>query len=178
MMCAALIKFGHDLDEKSYKKLSRGIVSSISDEQKHLRMYVNRLKELGESIDKYPLNDFFWKQFDGLSCFDDFFSLMSLTFEAANLDFCLFYEKIFTDAGDFRSASIMREVFHDEIKHVKLGVYWLNKWRKNDSLWNYYISHLPENISPERSKGIEFSPSKNSNRLGSRFLKLSRCIQK
>ena len=157
MMCAALIKFGSMVSEDDFSKISRGIVSSIKDEQKHLKMYLDRLQELGSEIKNHDLNDFFWKQFKNIKNFDGFFSLMSLTFEAANLDFCLFYEKVFNDIGDFKSAKIMRDVFHDELNHVRLGTYWLNKWREDDSLWSYYLNHLPENISPERSKGIKFS---------------------
>jgi uncharacterized ferritin-like protein (DUF455 family) len=157
MMCAALIKFGGLVSEDDFSKISRGIVSSIKDEQKHLKMYLDRLQELGSEIKNHDLNDFFWKQFENIKNFDGFFSLMSLTFEAANLDFCLFYEKVFNDVGDFKSSEIMRDVFYDEVNHVRLGAYWLNKWRENDSLWNYYLNHLPAKISPERSKGIEFS---------------------
>lgn len=172
MMCAALIKFGGSINDDEFYKLSRGVVSSIKDEQRHLSLYLNRLHDFGKSISDYPLNDFFWKQFESIESFDDFFSLMSLTFEAANLDFCLFYEKIFYEFGDEQTAQIMRNVFIDEISHVKLGVYWLNRWRKDDALWDYYVSHLPQNISPERSKGIEFSlSSRTMSGLDQEFLK-------
>lgn len=156
MMCAAIIKFGKTIEAKEFEKVSRGIWSSIKDEQKHLKMYLKRLEEFGFKLSDFSLNDFFWKQFENLTSFDDFFSLMALTFEAANLDFCIFYEKVFKAVGDVQTALIMNEIYKDEISHVKLGVYWLNKWRDSDSLWNYYIDHLPKNISPERSKGIKF----------------------
>ena len=81
---------------------------------------------------------------------------MSLTFEAANLDFCLYYEGIFKKFNDIVSANMMREVYEDELNHVRLGVYWLNKWRDNDSLWDYYLRNLPDGVTPERSKGINF----------------------
>lgn len=157
MMCAAIIKFGSMVSAIEFSKISRGIVSSIKDEQKHLSLYIGRIEELNSSISEYSLNDFFWKQFHKLDSFDAFFSLMSLTLEAANLDFCLFYEKVFQSIGDYKTSGIMRQVYEDEISHVKLGVFWLNKWRQDKSLWEYYLSHLPDKISPERSKGIEFS---------------------
>tara|TARA_B100000886_G_C20384356_1_gene475351 strand:+ start:111 stop:953 length:843 start_codon:yes stop_codon:yes gene_type:complete len=157
MMCAALIKFGGQKEQTDFAKISRGLVSSIQDEQKHLLMYLNRLEELNSDISSYPLNDFFWKQFCNLNNFEQFFSLMSLTFEAANLDFCLFYERVFQKVGDKKSATMMYKIYLDEIKHVKLGVYWMNKWRNSDSLWEYYLRNLPAQISPDRSKGIDFS---------------------
>ena len=156
MMCAAIIKFGKHKSEHEFEKIVRGIVSSISDEQRHLLMYLNRIRDLGFSPDDYQVNDFFWKQFKKIKCFDEFFSMMSLTFEAANLDFCLYYENVFKKIDDLNSARMMKEVYLDELKHVRLGVYWLNKWREDDSLWNYYLKNLPEGVTPERSKGIGF----------------------
>ena len=143
MMCAAIIKFGNQVPEREFLKISRGIVSSIKDEQRHLKLYLNRINDFGSSIDRYPLNDFFWKQFSKMNSFDDFFALMSLTLEAANLDFCLFYEKVFRNLEDEKTAKIMREVYNDELNHVKVGIYWLNKWRDNDSLWDYYWPIYP-----------------------------------
>ena len=157
MMCAALIKFGEHVKRDEFQKISRGMISSIKDEQKHLRLYMSRIEDFGCSFGDFPVNDFFWKQFDKLESLSDFFSLMSLTLEAANLDFCLFYEQVFREIGDQQTADIMRLIYNDELKHVKLGVYWLDKWRDDDTLWDYYIKHLPENIGPERSKGIKFS---------------------
>ena len=92
------------------------------------------------SLAIYPLNDFFWRQLSDIDSFDDFFATMSSTFEAANLDFAAFYQKVFSEIGDQKTANILKIVYEDELTHVKLGSFWLNKWREKDDLWSYYLA--------------------------------------
>tara|TARA_B100000927_G_scaffold283343_1_gene270991 strand:+ start:178 stop:996 length:819 start_codon:yes stop_codon:yes gene_type:complete len=159
MMAAAIVKFNQSVDAREFKKISLGILSSISDEQKHFKLYHNRFTELGLKFGDVPLNDFFWRQFDQLKGFKDFFSIMSLTFEAANLDFAYFYGNIFRSHGDEKTANIMDIIYRDELKHVKLGAHWLEYYSAPKSLWDTYLECLPEGISPARSKGISFDSS-------------------
>ena len=72
MMAAAIIKFSSTVSPNEFRKIARGIVSSISDEQKHFRLYTNRMNEFGSQFGDFPLNDFFWKQFEKLYSFDQF----------------------------------------------------------------------------------------------------------
>jgi len=155
MMAAVLLKFPTENTET--KKLKNEILFTIKDEQKHLSLYIKRMNDFGVEFGDYPLNDFFWKQVNNMHSFSDYLAIMSLTFEAANLDFAKTYQKIFSQFDDTQSAKIMGIVFHDEIKHVHLGVEWLNKWRSSKTLWQYYIDHLPGFLTPKRSMGINFS---------------------
>lgn len=155
MMAAFLLKFPTENEQDI--KLKTGILSALRDEQKHLKMYLKRMKELGTEFGDYPLNDFFWKQMSSIDKKEKFLAIMSLTFEAANLDFCLFYRKVFNEFDDPESAKIMEVIFEDEISHVKLGLNFLNKWKQDQDLFDYYISLLPEDLSPTRSKGIDFN---------------------
>lgn len=59
MMAAAIIKFSSGVTPSEFSKIARGIVSSISDEQKHFRLYTNRMKDFGTHFGDFPLNDFF-----------------------------------------------------------------------------------------------------------------------
>ncbi len=52
----------------------------------------------------------------------------------------------------------MRQVFEDEITHVALGGRWLTEWRKDKTLWEYYLSVLPYPLTPARAKGANFLP--------------------
>ena len=158
MMAAAIIKCGNQ-KTKEFKQVAKGILHAIKEEQKHLRLYINRMNEFGVEFGDYPLNDFFWRQLSEINSFDDFFATMSLTFEAANLDFADFYQKIFSEIGDKKTANILKIVYEDELTHVKLGSFWLNKWKENKDLWSYYLDHLPEGITPARSKGIAYQES-------------------
>ncbi len=154
MMAAAILCLPtrNEMDMKA----KRGLIATIADEQKHFLLYKKRMEALGLEFGGVALNDFFWKKFSEVDQLDGFFALVSLTFEAANLDFAKFYENIFKDFEDHESEKIMNIVYEDEISHVAYGRNWLNKWRSDKSLWEYYNELLPKNITPARAKAMMF----------------------
>lgn len=152
MMAAAILKFPGESEEDL--KMKKGLLKTIADEQKHFKLYVNRMKDFGLNFGDVPLNDFFWRQMPKIDNPSQFFSVMALTFEQANLDFADFYRHIFAEYGDEKSAKIMDIVFEDEISHVAFGRTWLNTWKQSKSLWDYYLENLPDNLTPARAKGI------------------------
>lgn len=154
MMAAAILRYPVRSDDDL--KIKRGLIATIEDEQKHFSLYCNRMKDWGVSFGDYPLNNFFWRQMGKLETVAQFFSLMSLTFEAANLDFSLYYKNIFTELNDMKTAKILNIVYEDEISHVALGRKWLDSWKNDKTLWLYYLELLPDLITPSRSKGIMF----------------------
>lgn len=133
-----------------------GLIDTIQDEIKHFKLYDQRMNELGVEFGDFPLNDFFWKHMHDLKTPSEFYALMALTFEAANLDFAIHFHHLFKKIEDNKSSAIMKIVYEDEIKHVSRGAIWLNKWRGDKSLWQYYIDCLPEFVTPARSKGQTF----------------------
>lgn len=157
MMAAALLIYPDtNPDCILFKK---GLVKTIQDEQKHLKLYLSRMKDFGIELGDFPLNDFFWRSMEKCPTPSHFYSAMAMTFESANLDFAQYYEKSFLAVEDLATAKIMRIVFEDEISHVALGVHWLNQWRANKDLWSYFMNHLPGVMTPARSKGIHFDRS-------------------
>jgi len=156
MMAAAIIKFANTVSESEFKKICLGLLSAIKDEQKHFKLYVLRMKELGLKFGDVPVNDFFWRYFSQLNSFQEFFSIMSLTFESANLDFAHYYAKVFRELGDEKTANILEIIYEDELKHVRLGAFWVENLEKHKDLWRAYIDSLPVGITPARSKGISF----------------------
>lgn len=154
MMAAALLLYPDTNKEMILFK--KGLLKTIQDEQKHLKMYLARMKEFGIELGDFPLNDFFWRSMDKLKTPSHFYSAMAMTFESANLDFAQFYEESFRAVEDFKTAEIMRVVLEDEISHVALGAHWLNQWRNDKDLWSYYVEHLPGVMTPARAKGIHF----------------------
>lgn len=157
MMAGAIIKFAHSVNSVEFKKISIGILSAIKDEQKHFKLYQSRFNELGLKFGDVPVNDFFWRYFDELKSFEDFFSIMSLTFEAANLDFAYYYAGVFRSIGDDKTANILDIIYKDELKHVQLGAFWVKNLSKQETLWSAYMNSLPKGITPARSKGISFN---------------------
>ncbi len=157
MMAAALLAYPHVEGEEG-ERWKRGLVSAIRDEQKHLALYVRRLRESGADFGDFPLNDFFWRQMPGLKTAASFFATMSLTFESANLDFALYYRDAFRAVGDDATADILQVVYDDELSHVALGATWLGRWRGDRALWDYYMSCLPFPLTPARARGIGYRP--------------------
>lgn len=154
MMASAILKYPHSTPEEL--RFKKGVLASLIDEQKHFKLYQERMNELGYEFGDFPLNDFFWKQMKNLKTPAEYLAVMSLTFEAANLDFAIYYEGIFRSFDDHKTGDIMKVVYEDEISHVKLGTHFLTKWREDKSLWDYYLTLLPFPMSPARSKGIIF----------------------
>lgn len=155
MMAAALLIYPHATEEDI--RFKKGIVTALRDEQKHLGLYIKRMNDLGYGFGDFPLNDFFWRQMPKLKTPSQYVAMMSLTFEAANLDFAFHYANIFRSHGDLITASIMDTVLDDEISHVAFGSHWLKAWRKDKTLWNYYRESLPWPNTPARSRGIGFN---------------------
>ncbi len=156
MMAAALLVYPHDTEEGV--RLKKDLILTMRDEQKHLKLYLVRMKELGVEFGDVPLNDFFWKQTPNLKTPEQFYALMALTFESANLDFASYYAEVFEELGDSKSAQTMNVVLEDEIVHVARGAKWLGSSCKSDDLWQFYLDNLPPLLTPDRAKGILFKP--------------------
>jgi uncharacterized ferritin-like protein (DUF455 family) len=136
-----------------------GVVATIQEEQNHLRLYMERMKELGVRFGDLPVSDFFWKCLSPMKSPMDFVVQMGMTFEQANLDFALFYMKAIERVGDAKTAAILERVYREEIGHVKNGVYWFNRLREmpeTESDWDAYVRLLPTPLNPRRAKGLEF----------------------
>ena len=141
-----------------------GIVRTITEEQNHLRLYIDRMRELGMDFGEQAVNDYFWNCMKDMSSPLQFVTQMSLTFEQANLDFSLQYRDAIAQAGDERTAEILDQVYREEIGHVRHGLVWFNRWRednpsspKDETEWKAYQRLLPVPMTPRRAKGQLFS---------------------
>jgi uncharacterized ferritin-like protein (DUF455 family) len=150
----AILRFD-EIDEVQ----TRVLIRTIGDEQKHLRMYITRIEELGGAFGDYPLNDYLWSELTQSRSFEAFSAAMALTFEQANLDHALYFQSVFAKVGDSRTAEILNVVYRDEIKHVAAGTKTLlsSRNRGGSSLWDFYVKLLPGSLSPARAKGKVFS---------------------
>lgn len=150
----ALLKFPQ-LSERT----KNDIVRTITEEQKHLRLYLDRMYKLGISFGERPLNYSFWKQSHRMQTPEQFFAVMALTFEGANLDYALIYEKSFRFFADEISAEIMKTIYRDELKHVTRGLKFIRKRQpKETNDWDYYNSLITYPFTPRRAKGYLYFP--------------------
>ena len=154
IMAASLLIFPTKTISDHRFKLA--IISTIEDEKKHFSLYQARMNDFGIEFGDFPINDFFWRQFEKIHTPAQYFSFISLTLEAANLDFTKFYSKLFTEIEDPKSAGILDLVYKEEIQHVAFGVNYLEKSRGDKSLWDFYRNNLPDLITPARAKGMDF----------------------
>ena len=152
-------------------ELRRGLVAALVDEQRHCRLYLDRLAELGGRFDSNDHSDYFWRQAPAIGESDSgmraFLSAMGLTLEQANLDFTLTYRDAFATVGDDQSAAICQRVHNDEIAHVALAARWLGRLSRDEatesktegpgtcSLENY-LETVPFPLGPARAKGRRF----------------------
>lgn len=157
----ALLKF-QNIDSEHRQDMFR----TLKEEQKHLRMYIQRMQELGLDFGERKLNSIFWKFVPKMNTFEKFSAVMSISFEGANLDYALVYKNTFLKFGDEKTANIMNTIYHDERKHVRRGVKVLEKRpNKEISDWEYYRSLLEYPMTPRRAKGYFYIP-RTRKRLG------------
>lgn len=157
----ALLKF-QEIDSEHRQDMFR----TLQDEQKHLRLYIKRMRELGLDFGERKLNSIFWKFVPKMSTFERFSAVMSISFEGANLDYALIYKNTFAKYGDEETSRIMNLIYHDERKHVRRGVKVLER-RENKEIsdWQYYLSLLDYPMTPRRAKGYFYIP-RTRKRLG------------
>ncbi|MFI0435795.1 MAG: DUF455 family protein [Parachlamydiaceae bacterium] len=134
----------------------KGLAHTLREEQGHVMLYMEQMKRLGVSFGDLPLYRHFWKHTSYIQSPIHYVSMMSLTFEMANLDFAPIYGKSFAHHGDFEAAGLMATILKDEIAHVKFGWRWLKQFKQdNDSEWDAWESTLSSTLlTPKRAKGF------------------------
>lgn len=152
IMAFALLAF-----PEAPKHFRKGLANTLKEEQGHVRLYMARMAEMGMQFGDLPSYKHFWAYTHFLTSPLQYVSLMSLTFEMANLDFAPIYGSRFAQYGDVQSSELMKQILIDEIEHVSFGFNWLNKWKgENDSPWNTWLASIPERMLPSRACGPQF----------------------
>lgn len=149
LMALALLKF-----PDAPAEFRRGLASTLREEQRHTRWYLNRMRECGLEFGTHPLSPYFWEAVSPMESPIDYVSRLSLTFEQANLDYARHFGNVLAEVGDERSAAILRRIYEDEIGHVGYGLHWFRHWKDpRDSDWDALrkVLHFP--LSPSRAKG-------------------------
>lgn len=136
------------------KNFRKGVAHTLKEEQEHVRLYQKRMKEMGLEFGNLPVYKHFWNHVSYLTCPIRYVSVMSLTFEMANLDFAPLYGKSFAASGDEKSAFLMQRILHDEIRHVQFGYRWLNQLKTQKSALQEWLENMPESLGPKRAKGF------------------------
>ncbi len=136
------------------KAFRRGVAHTLKEEQGHVKRYMRRMEEMGLKFGDLPLYRHFWNHVPYLTSPIRYVSVMSLTFEMANLDFAPLYGRSFAAFGDEKSASLMAQILKDEINHVSFGYRWLNQFKGETYAWDSWIHSLSPKLGPNRAKGF------------------------
>ena len=152
LMAAVLLAF-----PDAPKDWRRTVAATIRDEQRHARLYIERMADFGLSFGDRPVGDFFWRFGPAITSPMVYNAVVGMTLEQANLDFAHHYARVFRDLGDEATAEVLDVVLRDEIDHVHRGLVFLDKWKApGQSTWEAWCEALPHPITPARAKGIGF----------------------
>ena len=138
----------------------QGVLVTLQEEQAHTQMYIDRMRECGVEFGEYPVSGQFWQVVAPMQSPMDFVSRLSLTFEQANLDYSQHFAKVFRRIGDDATASILQQIYEDEIGHVQHGLHWFRQWKDPEqSDWEAYETSLEFPMSPQRGRApkIDFN---------------------
>ena len=150
IMAYALLKF-----PDAPKHFRKGLANTLKEEQEHVRLYIAQLERLGASFGDLPLYRHFWCHTPYLNSPLEYVSVMSLTFEMANLDFAPMYGSSFEKHGDLDAANLMVRILKDEIAHVSFGWQWLQKFKcKEISDWDAWKKAQSPLLTPKRARGF------------------------
>jgi uncharacterized ferritin-like protein (DUF455 family) len=141
--------------------LRRQLFQILGDEQRHCRLYLERLSAHGDSLSAHPRSSYFWKHAATIARSPHgpraFLCAMGLTLEQANLDFSALYAQAFRDAGDEASARVCEQVHRDEIRHVGVAaraLVTLSGSGTSDA--EAYAACVPFPFGANRAKGRRF----------------------
>lgn len=152
LMALALLRF-----PEAPAGFRAGLVRTIEEEQRHLRLYHERMRADGVELGEIPVSSFFWDCMRGMERPIDFVAGMSLTFEQANLDYARYYAEAFRAAGDTETADVLDVVYREEIGHVKHGAVWFERWREPSvTAFEAWCAVLQPPLTPARGRGLRF----------------------
>ncbi|MFG0332591.1 MAG: DUF455 family protein, partial [Maioricimonas sp. JB049] len=116
-----------------------------------------RARRLGVRFGELPVNCYIWKKAQEFRSVLDYLAGLPLVFEGRNLDHTCELAEAFEAAGDPRSARLMQVIHEDEIEHVRFGIEWLRRLKREDqSDWDAFVDHLHWPLRPGKARGSVF----------------------
>ncbi|CAE7594597.1 unnamed protein product [Symbiodinium microadriaticum] len=100
-------------------------INVADDEARHFKMLERRLQELGSNYGAHPAHDGLWQAAEETK--DDLaarLAIVPLILEARGLDVSPATIEKLNTMGDGSSATILDEIYNDEISHVHCGIIW------------------------------------------------------
>lgn len=135
-----------------------GVAHILKDEQRHLKLYMERMEALGTSFGDLPVNDHFWRSAPLLDAPLKWVCAINLTFEQANLDHAPVYAKYFKDVEDDASSELMELIAAEEVDHVGFGAQFLKQATPvGEKSFDVFVDNLTFHNTADRARGRNFS---------------------
>jgi uncharacterized ferritin-like protein (DUF455 family) len=147
LMCWAVLAF-----PATPAAFRRGLVGICLDEVRHMNLYAAQIARLGHAVGAFPVRDWFWQRAPAAATPAAFVALMSLGFEAGNLDHSARYVALFREAGDDDAAAVQAQVGREEEQHVAFGAHWFATLSGPLS-FAHWLRALPPPLSPMVMRG-------------------------
>lgn len=147
LMCWAVLAF-----PEAPSAFRRGLLNICQDEIRHMHMYAEHMATLGFAVGDFPVRDWFWERTPHAATPLEFVALMSMGFEAGNLDHTARFAQLFREAGDPAGALLQDRVGEEEIAHVAFGAHWFRLFR-GELTFAAWQAALPAPLSPMLMRG-------------------------
>ena len=103
-------------------------VTVAQEEAQHFQMLCSRLVELEHVYGDMPAHDGLWQAAAKTSHHVlDRLAVIPMFLEARGIDTAPSAVERLTRAGDHATASVLEHIYTDEIKHLRIGVFWFEK---------------------------------------------------
>lgn len=133
----------------------QGWLAIMADEQRHLTLYLDRMRELGLDFGDLDVGFAFWDALAHAESPAAFNVGMGLTLEQANLDHAAALTVAMERVGDAPTARILERVLEDEVRHVRHGVVHLQR-ADGESMWDAWERTRPPTLGPADARGKPF----------------------
>jgi uncharacterized ferritin-like protein (DUF455 family) len=142
LMCWALLAFSDAEPE-----FRRGLLGICLDEIRHMALYADHIRALGQRVGDFGVRDWFWKRVPSCQTKVDFVAVMGMGLEAANLEHAPNFAARFRQAGDEKGAEIQERIAAEEVAHVGFATRWFKAWTGACS-FEAWAERLPPPLSP------------------------------
>jgi len=137
-------------------ELRMQLARQTSDESRHVRTLLERLKEMGGHKGEFPVSNFEWSVTMMCDTLAARLAIQNRTFEAGQMDLLGGWSTRWrTEGGDERTADIQELILADEVNHVRFANQWIKRLTQEDrrllmrvAMAIRFLSMVTEKLAP------------------------------